>query len=152
MSAGAEGQLFQRLTTPFKEGAHQVYCRHYYQGAWGSWILERSDTGWVDLTLKSGISVGTEMRYLKGRLKDGVLYVKGDVRGIGANWTNFASLPAALQAAIPSVARRFAGIYNLSHFAGLVLLATGTLSITGNTAGTWDSTANISINTAICIE
>jgi hypothetical protein len=150
MSAGAEGQLYQRLTTTFKDGAHQVYCRHYYQGTWGSWILERSDTGWLDLTLQSGISYGSEMGYLKGRLKDGVLYIKGDVKGITANWKYFALLPASLTNGLAS-ANRFTGLYNLSYLCGFNLTSGGQLYVTSNSASSWDATKDVHVNVAICI-
>lgn len=39
MSAGAEGQLLQRLTSCSKTDPN-VYTRLYYQGAWGSWIRQ----------------------------------------------------------------------------------------------------------------
>ncbi len=150
MSAGAEGQLFQRLTTTYKDGAHQVYCRHYFQGAWGKWVLERSDTGWLNLVLPSGISCGSEMGYLKGRLKDGVLYIKGDVKGITANWQYFALLPTALCNGLAS-ANRFTGLYNLSYLCGFNLNSSGRLYVSSNSAGTWDGTKDVHINVAICI-
>lgn len=37
LSAGAEGQIFQRITTCNKTNPLE-YIRHYYQGTWGEWI------------------------------------------------------------------------------------------------------------------
>lgn len=39
MSAGAEGQLVQRITACSKTDP-DIYIRHYYQGAWGDWIRQ----------------------------------------------------------------------------------------------------------------
>lgn len=39
MSAGAEGQLMQRITACSKTDPN-IYIRHYYQSAWGEWIRQ----------------------------------------------------------------------------------------------------------------
>lgn len=153
MSAGAEGQLLHRLTTTFKDGQHQVYERHYFQNTWGKWIcVYNSDTGWVDLTLQSGISVGTEQASLKGRLKDGVLYIRGDVKGISANWKYFAHVPSSLLPDNLPSSVRFGGVYDMSYFCGMNLTSGGQLYVTLNSMNTWDTTKNISVNVAICGE
>lgn len=156
VSAGAEGQVLQRLTTTYKDGAHEVYVRHYFQSSWGSWVcVYGGDTGWVDLVKSSGISVGNEMKYLKGRVKDGVLYIKGDVRGITANWTQFATLPSILLNKCSSLLaenNRFTGVYNVTNSVALNLRNNGTLLTTSNpTTGSWYSTYDLSINVAICL-
>jgi hypothetical protein len=151
MSAGAEGQVFQRMTTTFKDGKQECYERHYFGGTWGGWSCVYSDTGWIDLTLQSGISVGSECGYLKGRLKNGVLYIRGDVKGIAANWKYFAHIPAAL---IPSglpTATRCSGVYNISYFCGLNVMNNGQFYVSANSSGAWDSTKDLAINLAICI-
>ena len=151
MSAGAEGQVFQRLTTTFKDGRQECYERHYFSGSWGSWSCVYSDTGWVNLTLQDGISVGTEAGYLRGRLKNGVLYIRGDVVGIGANWKYFALVPAALlPSGLPS-ATRFSAVYNMSHFCGLNLTSGGQLYVSTNSSGAWDTTKMVTVNIAICV-
>lgn len=151
MSAGAEGQVFQRLTSTFKDGLQECYERHYFSGSWGSWSCVYSDTGWINLTLQSGISLGSEAGHLKGRLKNGVLYIKGDVKGISANWKYFAHVPAALlPAGLPS-ATRFAGVYDMSYFCGLSLMSNGQLYVSTNSSGAWDSAKMVTINIAICI-
>lgn len=152
LSAGAEGQVFQRLTTTFKaeNGGHQVFERHYYGGSWGSWMLVQEDTGWVDLTLLNSVTVGGEAGYLKGRLKDGVLYIRGDVMNITATWTFFASLPDVLKRyEIPLT--RFGGVHNMVNWCGMALLSDGRLAVTYNSSNTWDATVNISVNVAICL-
>lgn len=149
MSAGAEGQVFHRLTTTFK-GTHQVYERHYYQSTWGDWVLVHSDTGWVDLELQSGISVGSECGYLRGRLKNNVLYIQGDVLGISANWKYFAHVPASILPSGIGSSNRLAGIYNMSYLCGLNLMSNGQLYVSSNGAGSWDSTKNVSVNITIC--
>ena len=152
MSAGAEGQVFQRLTTTFKDenGGHQVFERHYYQGTWGGWMLVQEDTGWVNLSLLNGVTVGSETGYLKGRLKDGVLYIRGDVMNVTATWTFFASLPSILKRrALPLT--RFGGVHNMVNWCGMALMSDGRLAVTYNSSNTWDATVNISINVAICL-
>lgn len=150
MSAGAEGQVFQRLTTTFKE-THETYERHYYQGSWGNWVRTRKDTGWIDLELQSGITLGTEVGYLKGRIKNDVLYIKGDVVGIDANWKYFAKLPASLISDKLASATRFAGVYNMSNFCGLSLMSNGQLYVSANSSGAWDATKMVAVNISICL-
>jgi hypothetical protein len=150
MSAGAEGQVFQRMTTTFKDGKHEVYERHYYSGSWGSWVCVHSDTGWVNLTLQSGITVGSEQGFLKGRLKDDVLYIKGDVKGISANWKYFALVPSSLLPSGLPASTRFGGVYNMSNFCGLNLTSGGQLYVSANSAGAWDTTKDVTVNIAIC--
>lgn len=152
MSAGAEGQVYQRLTTTFKaeNGGHQVFERHYYQGAWGGWMLVQEDTGWVDLTLINSVTVGSESGYLRGRLKDGVLHIRGDVANITGTWTYFASLPDILRRhGTPIV--RFSAVYDMVNWCGVVLLSDGRLIVTYNSSNSWSATANISVNVAICL-
>ena len=159
MSAGAEGQLFQRLTTTFKDGAHQVFVRHYYQGTWGGWICDRrsddGDTGWINLIYSgSAFTGGSENGYLRGRIKDGVLYIRGDVKGISANWAVFARLPEELRRS--TITCRFVAVYNVSYTCNILLqdtgaTASGNLTMTTNSSGSWDSTKNVSINVAICL-
>ena len=149
MSAGAEGQVFQRMTTSFKDGKQEVYERHFYSGSWGAWSCVYSDTGWVDLNLYDGISVGSECGYLKGRLKDGVLYIKGDVKGISAGWKYFATVPSSLMPSGIDKHIRFCGIYNMTGFCGLCLTNIGQLVVTANSTGSWDSTKNVSVNISI---
>ena len=151
MSAGAEGQVFQRMTTTFKDGKQECYERHYFGGTWGSWSCVYSDTGWINLTLQSGISVGTEYGYLKGRLKNGVLYIKGDVVGVNANWKYFAHVPASLMPSGMPSASRFAGVYNLSYFCGMNLTSGGQLYVSTNSSNAWDATKMVHINVAICV-
>ena len=149
MSAGAEGQVFQRLTSTFKV-THQVFERHYYHGTWGDWVCVHSDTGWVDLTLADGITVGTEFGYLKGRLKNGVLYIKGDVAGVTASWQQIASVPSTLISGLGCY-HRFGAVYNMSNFCGMLLNTNGALNVTSNSTGTWLNKVNIAINQAIHI-
>lgn len=150
MSAGAEGQVFQRLTTTFKDGKQECFERHYFGGSWGSWSCVYSDTGWVNLTLQSGISVGTEYGFLKGRLLNNVLYIQGDVIGISANWKYFAQVPAILLPSGLASANRIPAVYNMSNFCGLNLQSGGQLYVAANSAGSWDATKNLSVNFSIC--
>lgn len=150
MSAGAEGQVFQRMTTSYKDGKQEVYERHFYSGSWGAWSCVYSDSGWVDLTLQSGISVGTECGYLRGRLQNNVLYIQGDVKGITANWKHFAQIPTTLIPSGLGTGNRLAAVYNMSNFCGLNLARSGQLYVSANSAGAWDATKNVSINIAIC--
>lgn len=130
MSAGAEGQVLQRLTTAFKDGAHQTYIRHYFSGSWGSWVLlYGGDTGWIDLTLASGYSISDEIGYLRGRIKDGVLYIRGSVKGFTADYQAFATCPLALKDYLSEYgytstrsSNRFAGIYNAENVCALNLM------------------------------
>ena len=146
MSAGAEGQVLQRMTTTFKDGKQECFERHFFSGSWGSWSCVYSDTGWVNLTLQSGISVGSECGYLRGRLKNNVLHIQGDVKGISANWKYFAFVPASLMPSGLGTNNRMGGVYDMSHFCGLNLTSGGQLYVSANSAGAWDATKNVSVN------
>lgn len=113
-------------------------------------ISVHSDTGWIDLELQSGISVGSENAYLKGRLKDNVLYIKGDVVGISANQECFAQVPESL---IPDnmTSTCFNAVYDMLHFCGMRLISDGHLYVTSNATGSWDTTKNTTVNVAICV-
>ena len=150
MSAGAEGQVFQRLTTTFKDGLQETYERHYFQSTWGAWSCVHSDTGWVNLELQSGISVGSECGRLRGRLLNDVLYIQGDVMGFTANWKYFAHIPASLLPSGISSSNRMAGLYDMSHVCGLNLMSNGQLYVSTNSTGAWDSTKNVSVNITLC--
>lgn len=151
MSAGAEGQLIQRITSCDKVKP-KIYIRHYYQATWGGWhLIYEGDTGWQNLILQSGISVGSECGYLKGRIKNGVLYIKGDVKGIDANWKYFAQLPDTLLPANLPSATRFGGVYYLTYFCAFNLQNTGRLYVASNSSGSWDATKDVHINTSICL-
>lgn len=149
MSAGDEGQVLQRLTSTFKE-THETWERHYYQSSWGAWVCVRQETGWLDLTLESGITVGTEYGYLAARLKDGVLYLKGDIKGVSADLQAIATLPSSL--IVSGLGTNcIVGVYDMSYFCRFTLTAAGKLHVTCNGSNTWDTTKLISINAAICI-
>lgn len=149
LSAGAEGQVFQRLTTTAK-ATHDVYERHYYQSSWGDWVKVHEDSGWLDLTLASGMAVGSEYGYFKARRLNGVLYLKGDITGVTAAWAHVATLPSSLITSDLGL-RRFGVVYDMSHFCGATITAAGKVHVTGNTVGTWTSTKNISFDVAVGI-
>lgn len=113
-------------------------------------ISVHSDTGWIELELQSGISVGSENAYLKGRLKDNMLYIKGDVVGISANQECFAQVPEYL-IHDNMTSTCFNAVYDMSHFCGIRLMSDGKLYVTSNSAGSWDTTKNTTVNVAICI-
>jgi hypothetical protein len=150
MNAGAEGQVFQRMTTTFKDGKQECFERHFFQNAWGAWSCVYSDTGWEDLELQAGISVGSEIKYLKGRLKNDVLYIKGDVNGVTEDWKYIARVKESLMPSTLASATRFGGVYNMTVFCGMNLTSNGQLYVSSNSYGAWDSTKDVSVNVAIC--
>jgi len=56
-------------------------------------ILIEGDSGWKDLTLKDGISVGSVLRKAQYRKVGKVVYIRGDVSGVTKAGTMLASLP-----------------------------------------------------------
>lgn len=146
VSQGPSGQRKQIITAANKE-KNMVAVRFFYQNSWGEWSYLHNDTGWLDIPLSSGLSYGNDFGYLKGRVKNGVFYIKGDVVGISANWTRFATLPASLR--VLTGTHRFGCVYNMSHFCGVALLADGNFSVTTLGTGSWVSTNALSINVAI---
>lgn len=147
-SAGEEGQVRQVVTTCSKTEP-LIYERYYYQLAWGEWVLITNDTGWLDITLSSGVKVDTEHGYFKGRYKNGILYIKGGVSGVTSNWQMIASLPAELM--LLTQTHRFTGVYNLSNFCGLAIINSYQVYVSSNSTGSWNSSYNIAINEAICV-
>lgn len=114
-------------------------------------LIEPIDTGWLDITLESGISLyTTEYNYLRGRVKDGVLYLQGAVVGIDKNFKLFAQLPNAFVTHLKGI-HRFSGVYLLSYFCGLYLSQTGQLYVTANGAGSWNTTSPVMVDAAICL-
>jgi hypothetical protein len=147
-SAGEAGQVRQVVTTCDKTNP-LIYERYYYQSSWGDWVLITNDTGWLNITLSSGVKVDTEHGYLKGRYKNGILYIKGGVTGVTANWQMIASLPTQLM--LLAQTHRFTGVYNLSNFCGLAIINQYQLYVSSNSTGSWNSSYNIAINEAICV-
>jgi hypothetical protein len=147
-SAGEEGQVRQVVTTCNKTEP-LIYERYYYQLEWGEWVLITNDTGWLDISLSSGVKVDTEHGYFKGRYKNGILYIKGGVSGVTSNWQMIASLPAELM--LLTQTHRFTGVYNLSNFCGLAIINSYQVYVSSNSTGSWNSAYNIAINEAICV-
>lgn len=110
-----------------------------------------SDTGWIDLVLQEGISVGSEMGYLQGKLKNGILYIKGDVVGVSANDAYIADVPAKLLPAGLSENTRFVGVYDMGFLCSFNLKNTGQLYVTANSTEAWNNALNVTLNTTICV-
>lgn len=110
-----------------------------------------SDTGWINLDLENGISVGTEFGYLKARLKNDVLYIKGDIMGMSANISCVARVPEELIPENLSVSFRFVANYSSFYFCTVVLTPQGELLVISNSFGEWDGNENISINVSTCV-
>jgi hypothetical protein len=147
-SGGVDGQVRQVITVCHKTNPLK-YERYFYENEWGEWKNVTNDTGWIDISFYEGYSVGSEYGSLKGRYKDGVLYIKGDVTGFEASYKAFAPLPTELKL-FANEKRRFAGVYNVSYFCGLAII-NDVLYVTQNGAGSWDKTKNVSIHAALCV-
>ena len=107
------------------------------------------DTGWIDVTLPSGISHGTEGN-LRARLKQGVLYIHGSIKCVNADYKQFGTLPSTIYNKITIPSRtRFTGVYNINYPCALSLYTEGSLWALTCPSGTWDSTKLMSINMAI---
>lgn len=110
-----------------------------------------SDTGWIDLVLQDGISVGSEMGYLRGRLKNNILYITGDVTGIANDMTYVAHIPSELIPDDFNASVRIVGAYGALYFCNITITKLGGLYVNSNSSGAWDSTENVSMNISICV-
>ena len=87
-------QVWFRSGTP-NSTDYETYVRTYTTGdGWGEWKpLHNVDSGWKDLTLASGVtaySTNTKPQYRK---INGVVYLRGAVKGITARGTTIGTLP-----------------------------------------------------------
>lgn len=89
VSAGAEGQILQKLTTCFKTGSTS-YIRFYYGGAWGDWI-KNLDTNTANATYlsKTDASSTYQKKHSQKVLWSGASYMNEN-QSISVNATNVA--------------------------------------------------------------
>lgn len=149
VAAGSAGQRKQIATKCDKEKP-DIAVRFFYQGAWGEWIYLHRDTGWIDLTLSSGITVADSSIGLKGRIKNGILYIRGAVNGVTTDYQEIATLPSALKSAITAT-WRLSAVYDMNYFCGLGVFNTGKVNVAKNSIGSWDSTKAVYINITLCL-
>jgi hypothetical protein len=150
LSAGAEGQIMQRITKCSKESP-AVYIRHFYQGEWDDDWNYFYNSEWENLTLGTGVSLGNDAPYLKGRIVNDVLYITGSVKGVTTNWKQVAVLPSSLKQR-KIIRTRFPAVYDMSNFCGAMLDVNGNLWVTTNSTGSWDSTKEIHFNSQFCLD
>ena len=153
MSAGQSDQIMQRITKCSKTDP-KVYIRHYFESGWGSWILlqESKDTGWLNITLSSGITVGHTPEF-RARVKNGILYIEGSVKGVSSDWICVATLPTGITDLITiDKEKRFSVLYDLRHSFGALLKTNGQIHITMCPTGSWDSTLSIHFSHSFAIE
>lgn len=88
MSAGAEGQVMQRLTTCSKTNL-VIFIRHYYFGSWGEWLRIGGHRNIISARLTSNLTITTAKEYTQipiatGNSLGGSLSVNGGAIEIGA--------------------------------------------------------------------
>lgn len=73
-------------------------------------VLIEGDTGWQDLTLKDGISVGSVLKKAQYRKVGKIVYIRGDVSGVAKAGTILSSIPIGYRPSIP--------VYSINSCAG----------------------------------
>ena len=91
---GADGQKMMYYRICSKDGA-SYYQRAYYTSAWGSWHeINVYDSGWIDLTLASGITAYSDAQKPRYRRIGKEVILCGVFKGFTATDTTIATLPA----------------------------------------------------------
>ena len=86
---------YNMLTQVFYGSAGEIYYRFFQDGSWAPWmVIEAKDSGWINLPLEAGISVGSIVGKAQYRKVGKIVYIRGDVRGISGAGTTFAKLPS----------------------------------------------------------
>lgn len=90
---GNGGQKIQKYTICRKD--EKLYFeRCYYSNGWGDWkVFDATDTGWIDLTLSSGIVSYAPTQIPQCRRIGKTIYIRGAVKNVLANGV-IATLPA----------------------------------------------------------
>lgn len=81
---GSGGQKIQKYTICRKE--EKVYFeRCYYSNSWGAWkVFDATDTGWLNLTLTSGIESYADTQIPQCRKIGNTVFVRGAVKNVSA--------------------------------------------------------------------
>ncbi len=116
VEGGNSGQLMMYYFPCAKAGA-SYYQRVYYENSWGAWNdIDVFNSGWLDLTLNSGVNPFNEEQKPRYRRVGKEVFITGVVKNISANNTVIATLPANYRPskkiiiAVPSTGERFSRI------------------------------------------
>lgn len=116
IQGGIEGQLIMYYVPCSKEGA-SYYQRAFYENTWGSWHdIDVFDSGWIDLTLNTGVLAFNEEQKPRYRRIGKEVFITGVVKNISANETVIATLPTNYRPskkiiiAVPSTSTKFSRI------------------------------------------
>ena len=94
VSGGSDGQKVIYYV-PCSKTNPTYYQQAYYQSAWGEWnTINLIDSGWIDLTLNSGITAYSEDQKPRYRRVGKEVFISGVFKGVTANNTDIATLPA----------------------------------------------------------
>ena len=88
-------QIWLRSGTP-NSTDHEIYTRTYASSdGWSDWYaLHNVDSGWIDIPLASGITAYSSNTIPQYRKRNGVVYLRGAVKGITARGTTIGTLPS----------------------------------------------------------
>lgn len=90
---GSGGQKIQKYTICRKD-EKLYYERCYYSNTWGDWkIFDATDSGWVNLTLASGVTAYAPTQLPQCRKIGKAVYIRGAVKNVLSNGV-LATLPA----------------------------------------------------------
>lgn len=76
---------------------NEIYIRNLENGTFGNWVALRSDSGWIDLPLASGISAYSTAQSPQYRKINNTVYIRGAVKGIKKDKTIIGTLPISFR-------------------------------------------------------
>lgn len=94
------------------------------------------DTDWIDLPLKSGITVGSIVKKAQYRKTGKIVHIRGDVAGITAANTIIATLPAEYR---PTTQKYFINALSGTRYSRIYVAPSGTLALEWTSDGAYNS-------------
>lgn len=99
-----------------------------------------SDTGWLNLPLEAGISVGSTIGKAQYRKVGKIVYIRGDVRGISSGNTIISTLPSNYR---PSSIHIFNNVLQGPRYVRMYITAGGDFTLEWTSDGKYESSSYI---------
>lgn len=150
-------QIWLRSGTP-NSTDHHVYQRTYADSnGWSTWkTLHHDDTGWKNLTLASGVSAYGTTATPQYRKINGVVYLRGAVKGITQADTTIATLPTGYRPSRPHPYPQLTSTQgNSTNYSRIVIDTNGEITMEGISSGitaTYNQERWYPINTSFPID
>jgi len=160
--AGVNGWL-KVMAEDTKNYVKQIWFRHgtadvndfetyirTYSNKWSEWkkFAIEEDSGWIDLTLNNGITVGSIVKKAQYRKVGKIVYVQGDVAGVTAANTLVAILPSGFR---PSAQMYFINALSSVRYSRIYVATNGNIVLEWTSDGNYNSSW-YSINCSFVID